>query len=421
MKGKLATVATAAIVTSAFGATTAFADSYTVQQGDTLTQIAKKFNTTVSNLKQWNGLKSDQINVKQTLTVSKSASVEVKSTKQTSTYTVVPGDTLMKIANKYEVSLAELMTWNQLKSSLIRSGQVLKVSGSGSIEPKPVVASSTTIASTQQDQKNTSVYSIKRGDTLSKIAAQFGTTVSQLKALNNLSSDIIYAGSTLKVSGQPVKQSETKIDTETTASANTNTTANASTTEYVIKSGDTLNTIAAQFSISVQSIKSLNGLSSDLIFAGQKLKVSGTVSNSSPSVEEKNVQPPAPAEKSIASASVDSLINEAKKMIGVPYKWGGTTPSGFDCSGFIFYVYDKAGYDISRNSAQGYFDRSYYVDKPQVGDLVFFKNTYKQGISHVGIYVGNNQFINASSSGVEITSLGNSYWSKHFDSYKRFY
>ena len=80
MKGKLATVATAAIVTSAFGATTAFADSYTVQQGDTLTQIAKKFNTTVSNLKQWNGLKSDQINVKQTLTISKSASVEVKST-----------------------------------------------------------------------------------------------------------------------------------------------------------------------------------------------------------------------------------------------------------------------------------------------------------------------------------------------------
>ena len=373
MKGKLATVATAAIVTSAFGATTAFADSYTVQQGDTLTQIAKKFNTTVSNLKQWNGLKSDQINVKQTLSISKPASVEVKSTEKTSTYTVVPGDTLMKIANKYEISLAELMTWNQLKSSLIRSGQVLKVSESGNVEPKPVVASSTTIDSTQQDQKNTSVYSIKRGDTLSKIAAQFGTTVSQLKALNNLSSDMIYAGSTLKVSGQPVKQSETKIETETVAKDPT--TANASTTEYVIKSGDTLGTIAAQFSISVQSIKSLNGLSSDLIFTGQKLKVSGTVSNSSPSVEveEKNVQPPAPVEKSIASASVDSLMNEAKKMIGVPYKWGGTTPSGFDCSGFIFYVYDKAGYDISRNSAQGYFDRSYYVDKPQVGILYSLK------------------------------------------------
>jgi LysM repeat protein len=417
MKGKVATVATAAIVTSAFGATTAFADSYTVQQGDTLTQIAKKFNTTVSNLKQWNGLKSDQINVKQTLSISKPASVEIKSTEKTSTYTVVPGDTLMKIANKYEISLAELMTWNQLKSSLIRSGQVLKVSDSGNVDRKPVTATSIDTASTQQDQKNTSVYTIKSGDTLSKIAAQFGTTVSQLKALNNLSSDLIYAGSILKVSGQPVKQSKTETKIEDLAKSST--TANASTTEYVIKSGDTLGTIASQFSTSVQNIKSLNGLSSDLIYTGQKLKVSGTVEGKSPSVQEKNAQPPAPVESS--SASVDKLINEAKKMIGVPYKWGGTSPSGFDCSGFIFYVYDKAGYDISRTSAQGYFDRSYYVDKPQVGDLVFFKNTYKQGISHVGIYVGNNQFINASSSGVEITSLGNSYWSKHFDSYKRFY
>ena len=127
----------------------------------------------------------------------------------------------------------------------------------------------------------------------------------------------------------------------------------------------------------------------------------------------KNVQTSAPAAKTVAS--VDTLINGAKKLIGVPYKWGGTTPSGFDCSGFIYYVYKQAGYDISRTSAQGYSDRSFYVDSPQVGDLVFFKNTYKQGISHVGIYVGNNQFINASSSGVEITSLNNSYWSKHFD------
>ena len=90
----------------------------------------------------------------------------------------------------------------------------MKVSESGSVERKPVASSSTDTASTQQDQKNTSVYSIKSGDTLSKIAAQFGTTVSQLKALNNLSSDLIYAGSTLKVSGQPVKQSETKMETE---------------------------------------------------------------------------------------------------------------------------------------------------------------------------------------------------------------
>ena len=80
MKNKVATVATAAIVTSAFGATTAFADTYTVEQGDTLTQIAKKFNTTVTNLKQWNGLQSDRIYVNQTLSISKPASEEVNST-----------------------------------------------------------------------------------------------------------------------------------------------------------------------------------------------------------------------------------------------------------------------------------------------------------------------------------------------------
>ena len=227
MKNKVATVATAAFVTSAFAATTAFADTYTVEQGDTLTQIAKEFNTTVTNLKQWNGLQSDRIYVNQTLSISQPTSEEVNSTtvkasgtiSSAQNYTVVAGDTLLKIANKHEISLAELVTWNNLNSHLIYPGQDLKVSGSGS-----VTASSTPTAAPQQDQKNVSVYTIKSGDTLSKIAAQFSTTVSQLKALNNLTSDRIYAGKTLKVSGQPVsesvKQSEqTQANAPTTASA----------------------------------------------------------------------------------------------------------------------------------------------------------------------------------------------------------
>ena len=77
MKNKVATVATAAFVTSAFAATTAFADTYTVEQGDTLSQIAKEFNTTVTNLKQWNGLQSDRIYANQTLSIFKPASEEV--------------------------------------------------------------------------------------------------------------------------------------------------------------------------------------------------------------------------------------------------------------------------------------------------------------------------------------------------------
>ena len=90
MKNKVATVATAAFVTSAFAATTAFADTYTVEQGDTLTQIAKEFNTTVTNLKQWNGLQSDRIYVNQTLSISQPASEEVNSTTVNKTITYTP-------------------------------------------------------------------------------------------------------------------------------------------------------------------------------------------------------------------------------------------------------------------------------------------------------------------------------------------
>jgi len=78
--------------------------------------------------------------------------------------------------------------------------------------------------------------------------------------------------------------------------------------------------------------------------------------------------------------------------------------------------------DISRLSTDGYYNRSFYVNKPQVGDLVFFSGTYRAGISHMGIYVGNNQFIHAgSSTGVTVTSLDNSYWKSHFEGFKRFY
>src|SRR5699024_12556649 len=104
------------------------------------------------------------------------------------------------------------------------------------------------------------------------------------------------------------------------------------------------------------------------------------------------------------------------------YTWGGSSIStGFDCSGFIDYAYNKAGKSIGRLSSEGYFNRSHYVNKPKKGDLVFFENTYKKGISHLGIYLGGNKFISAESDGVKVNTLDNPYWSKHFDGYKRFY
>src|SRR5690625_4168714 len=116
------------------------------------------------------------------------------------------------------------------------------------------------------------------------------------------------------------------------------------------------------------------------------------------------------------------LISNAKSVMGTPYVWGGSSTSGFDCSGFIYWAHKQSGNDIGRTSTDGYYNTSYIVNNPQPGDLVFFEGTYRSGISHMGIYLGGGQFIHAgSSTGVAIASVHSGYWGDHFHSYKRFY
>ncbi len=117
--------------------------------------------------------------------------------------------------------------------------------------------------------------------------------------------------------------------------------------------------------------------------------------------------------------SVDtSIIAIAKKHIGTPYVWGGTQPGGFDCSGFLTYVFTQKGVNIPR-TVNEIWNYGTSVEKLSVGDLVFFQ-TYKKGPSHAGIYLGDGKFVHADSThGITVTEMSMSYWKDRYLGAKR--
>ncbi|MDL4838929.1 C40 family peptidase [Aquibacillus rhizosphaerae] len=285
-------------------------------------------------------------------------------------HTVQSGDSLWAISQKYNTTVANLKSINNLSSNTVYINQVLETS--------------------RNESSSSSTYTVKSGDSLWAIATKHGITVDTLKSLNSKSSNTIYVGEKLVVSGSESNSSSKPENT----------------TSYKVSSGDTLSHIAKRYGVSISNIKSWNNLSSDVIYVGQTIKLTAPTKTAEPEKVEQT--------ESLA----DKVVAEAKKHVGTPYKWAGTAPGGFDCSGFIYYVHKTAGMDISRTSTDGYYSQSTQVSSPKVGDLVFFSGTYKAGISHMGIYIGDNKFVHASSSGVQITSMSNSYWSSHFTNYR---
>ncbi|WP_010289234.1 C40 family peptidase [Kurthia massiliensis] len=274
-----------------------------------------------------------------------------------------------------------------------------------------VAATAFTFLITDVEAQAASTYKVKKGDSLASIARAHHTSSTKLRKLNDLAGNYIYVGQSLKVPGKAKTTSKKKTSKETTT--------------YTVKSGDSLGLIALKSGISIATLKSLNDLKNDTIFVGQSLNVTTTTKTATASYTAKK---PTTTKKETAKTTTSNqnqarhITSLALKYQGVPYVWGGASPSGFDCSGFIYYIFKQNNYSISRMQVSEYRHIATTVSAKNLvaGDLIFFQNTYKQGISHAGIYLGGGQFVHAgTSSGVTVTSIYDSYWSKHFHSYGR--
>lgn len=142
----------------------------------------------------------------------------------------------------------------------------------------------------------------------------------------------------------------------------------------------------------------------------------GSDGSGSPSIDYK-----VPAE-ALTDSEFAAIYKEAQKYVGTPYVWGGSTPeTGFDCSGYVCWVYNQNGYDVGRTTANGLWNKSHHISEAEAkpGDLVFFEGTYDTpGKSHVGIYLGNGMMVSAGDP-IKYANIHSSYWQKYLSGFGR--
>ena len=226
-----------------------------VRYGEVLGSIARRYRISVAQLRSWNNLKDNNIYAGQKLRV-KAASSNVKSKSSDTVYgsaryhIVKSGETLGAIATKYGVGVSNIKSWNRLSSNRIQIGQKLLIK----TKEKPI-----TVKKTPTYTGSGKYHTVTRGETLLSIAAKYRVQVGDLKHWNNLSDSRINSGQRLIVSGKSTVGAIAKKQ--------------AAQGYYVVKSGDSLWTIAQAHSITVSQLKSLNGLRSSKLQIGQKLRI----------------------------------------------------------------------------------------------------------------------------------------------------
>ncbi len=397
---------------------------YVVVRGDTLSGIGSRFGVSVSDIKKINGLKSNNLKIGQrlvihfssgpsnitavtkdtdvvpTMTVGKKPLEVVSvSTPVSIKYTVKKGDTLSELAKNFGVSVKDLKNVNGLNSDNLKVGKVLIIPGS----VKADLARKVNIETVITDKR----YTVKRGDNLSTIARKFGVSAESIKRANGLKGSSLYAGDILLIPNSHKQEKATSYQGS-----------------YVVMKGDTLGGIGNRFGVSVADLKRANGIKGNTIRVGQVLAVPGQVQYKADREEAySSISGSNPASYRNGSySSRKSIISVAKKFLGAPYKFGGNSPvKGLDCSAFVNKVFDFFDVDLPRTARDIYkVGESVNKDELTTGDLVFFR-TYASYPSHVGIYIGDTEFIHASSKAKRVTidSMNLPYYRKRYIGAKR--
>jgi len=280
-------------------------------------------------------------------------------------------------------------------------------------------------------------YIVKPGDSLYSISKSFGVSIEALKTANGLEGDSIRPKQALsipssgakkvaQIKGKPSSSPSKKLSVDTVKRDS------EEMDSYVVKKGDTLSSISKKVGLSVEEIKRMNSLHTSNLRIDQVLsfpKDQNGLDEDAEVVgdeEETGGVTQTEAEKGEAAASSslgkwsnpeerNVLVRVVKTFLGVPYKLGGSTLKGIDCSAFVRKIYEIFNIELPRTTREQ-FSIGKKIGKEQLeeGDLVFFRR--RGNSSHVGIYIGDNQFVHASSYNrqVKIDYLDAPYYSKRF-------
>ncbi|MSQ23271.1 MAG: peptidoglycan endopeptidase [Chloroflexi bacterium] len=305
------------------------------------------------------------------------------------TYEVAPGDTVSELAERFGVDTDTIVGTNSLNSAdSIRIGDqltILPVSGV--------------------------MHTVRQGQTLSEVAALYRVDLGPIIDFNYIDdADLIIVGKELIVpGGRPLPAAL----------------ARTAAIQYQISPGDTLSSIAIRFGVTSGLIAQSNSLANpDRLSIGSSLTIPGgaAVAQALQQVITRNLPVLSASSPSVnlpfpTSGAGGDLASIAMRYLGSRYVFGGTTPSGFDCSGLVYYVQAQLGSPVSRGM-WGQYAAGPHPSRDQLlpGDIVFFQNTYMAGLSHNGIYIGGGQFVNAvdERSGVKISNLNESYWASRW-------